>query len=72
MYLHSVASNSEATPLVITCENEEKINKPGFHYFPAVPCYLEEWVKESKAQQFFYEEGTGYVKDGAHGMELCY
>lgn len=52
MYLHAEASKDESTPLVITCENEDRINEPGFNLFPAVPCYLEEWVKENKHQQF--------------------
>ena len=52
MYLHAEASKDESTPLVITCENEDRIHEPGFNLFPAVPCYLEEWVKENKHQQF--------------------
>ena len=71
MYLHSEAAEEEGTPLVITCENEDRINQPGFHYFPAVPCYLEEWVKENKHQEFHYDEKTGYVHDYAHEWELC-
>ena len=71
MYLHSQAAEEEATPLVITCENEDRINQPGFNYFPAVPCYLDEWVKESQHQQFHYEESTGVIKDFAHEWELC-
>ena len=71
MYLHSEAAEEEGTPLVITCENEDRINEPGFHYFPAVPCYLDEWVKENKHQQFHYVEETGVVKDYAHEWELC-
>tara|TARA_B110000977_G_scaffold196404_1_gene276702 strand:+ start:556 stop:726 length:171 start_codon:yes stop_codon:yes gene_type:complete len=50
MYLHSVASEGEGTPLVLTCENEERISQPTFNKWPAVPCYLEEWVKERKDQ----------------------
>ena len=71
MYLHSEAAEEEGTPLVITCENEDRINQPGFNYFPAVPCYLDEWVKESPHQQYTYEEKTGVVKDMAHEWELC-
>jgi len=71
MYLHSVAAEEEGTPLVITCENEDRISAPGFHYFPAVPCYLDEWVKENPHQEFHYEESTGYVRDDAHHWELC-
>lgn len=57
--------------MVITCENEERIHAPGFSYFPAVPCYLEEWVKENKHQEFHYVEEGGYIKDMAHEWELC-
>lgn len=71
MYFHSVASNEEGTELVITCENEDRINQPGFNYFPAVPCYLEEWVKENPHQQFSYEETKGTLKDFKHEWELC-
>lgn len=71
MYLHSVAAEEEGTPLVITCENEDRISAAGFNYFPAVPCYLEEWVKENKHQEFHWVEETGYVKDFAHEWELC-
>jgi len=71
MYLHSEAAEEEATPLVITCENEDRINQPGFNYFPAVPCYLDEWVKENKHQEFYYYEETGFIKDAAHDWELC-
>ena len=39
--------------------------------YPAVPCYLEEWVKDTKHQQFFYDIESGVIKDGAHGFELC-
>jgi len=71
MYLHSVAAEEEGTPLIITCENEDRIAAPGFSLFPAVPCYLEEWVKENKHMEFHYEEETGYIKDFAHEWELC-
>lgn len=71
MYLHSEAAESESTPLVITCENEDRINAPGFNYFPAVPCYLEEWVKENQHQEFSWNEQTGFIKDAAHEWELC-
>ena len=71
MYIHSEAAEEEGTPLVITCENEDRINQPGFNYFPAVPCYLDEWVKENKHQQYHYVEETGVVKDFAHEWELC-
>ena len=71
MYLHSVAAEEEETPLVITCENEDRIGAPGFDYFPAVPCYLEEWVKENKHQEFHWVEDTKYIKDFAHEWELC-
>jgi len=71
MYLHSVAAEEEGTPLVITCENEDRIDAPGFNYFPAVPCYLEEWVKENKHQEFHWVEDSGFIKDFAHEWELC-
>ena len=71
MYLHSVAAEEEGTPLVITCENEDRITAAGFNYFPAVPCYLEEWVKENKHQEFHYVEDTGHIQDFAHEWELC-
>jgi len=71
MYLHSEAAEAEGTPMVITCENEDRINAPGFNYFPAVPCYLDEWVKENPHQEFFWNEQTGFIKDGAHNWELC-
>lgn len=71
MYLHSVAAEEEGTPLVITCENEERIAASGFSYFPAVPCYLEEWVKDNRHQEFHYVEETEYIKDFAHEWELC-
>ena len=71
MYIHSEAAEEESTPLVITCENEDRINEPGFHYYPAVPCYLDEWVKENKHQQFTYEEKNHTVKDMHHEWELC-
>jgi len=58
MYIHSEAAEEEGTPLVITCENEDRINEPGFNYFPAVPCYLDEWVKENMHQQFHYVENS--------------
>lgn len=70
MYLHSVESAEEATPLTITCENEDRIHAPGFNYFPAVPCYLEEWVKENKHQEFHMTD-SGLIKDAAHEWELC-
>lgn len=74
MYLHAETA-SEHEPLVITCENEDRINAPGFNYFPAVPCYLDEWVKENKHQEFHYVEDattqTGLLKDFAHEWELC-
>lgn len=72
MYLHSDAAEEEGEPLVITCENEDRIGAPGFNYFPAVPCYLDEWVKENPHQEFSW---TGYdngvIKDAAHSWELC-
>ena len=71
MYIHSEAAEEESTPLVITCENEDRINQPGFNYFPAVPCYLDEWVKENKHQSFTFDEKTGFIKDMAHEWELC-
>jgi FKBP-type peptidyl-prolyl cis-trans isomerase 2 len=71
MYLHSVAAEEEGTPLVITCENEERISAPGFNYFPAVPCYLDEWTKDNKHQEFHYVEATEYIQDFAHEWELC-
>lgn len=71
MYLHSEAAEEEGTPLVITCENEDRINEPGFNYFPAVPCYLDEWVKENQHQQFSYEEHNQTIKDAKHDWELC-
>jgi len=71
MYLHSVASNEEETPLVLTCEDEDRIAESDFHTYPSVPCYLEEWVKENKNQQFHYVEGSGVVKDFAKEWELC-
>ena len=71
MYLHSEAAEEEGTSLVITCENEDRINQPGFNYFPAVPCYLDEWVKENKHQEFYFYEESGYLKDAAHDWELC-
>lgn len=70
MYLHSVEGEGEATPLVITCENEDRIHAPGFNYFPAVPCYLEEWVKENKHQEFHMTD-SGLILDAAHEWELC-
>jgi len=71
MYLHSVASDHESTPLVITCENEDKVNDPSFKNFPAAPCYLEEWVKDNKNQQFIFDRESGVIKDAAHSFELC-
>lgn len=56
---------------MITCENEDRIAAAGFSNFPAVPCYLEEWVKENKNQSFHYVEDTGYIKDFANEWELC-
>ena len=56
--------------MVITCENEDRINQPGFNYFPAVPCYLDEWVKENKHQEFYYYEDSEFIKDAAHDWEL--
>merc|ERR1719453_1504424 len=74
MYLHAETA-SDHEPLTITCENEDRINAPGFNYFPAVPCYLDEWVKENKHQEFHYVENadklTGRLKDFAHEWELC-
>jgi len=69
--LHSEASEEESTPLAITCEDEDIINASNFTAFPAVPCYLEEWVKENQNQQFQYDEASGAIKDLAHGWELC-
>lgn len=71
MYIHSEAAEEEFTPLVITCENEDRIHAPGFNLFPVVPCYLDEWVKESKHQEFYYYEDTKSIKDAAHGWEVC-
>ena len=71
MYLHSVASHEEDTPLVLTCEDEERIAEADFSSFPSVPCYLEEWVKENKHQQFHYVEADGAIKDFANEWELC-
>jgi hypothetical protein len=71
MYIHSVAAEEESTPLVITCENEDRIDAPGFNYFPAVPCYLDEFVKDNEHQQFTWEEKTGFLKDVAHEWEVC-
>lgn len=48
---------------MITCEHEEANT--------LAPCYLEEWVKDTPAQQFFYDIETGMIKDGALGYELC-
>jgi len=74
MYLHAETA-TEHEPLVITCENEDRITATGFNYFPAVPCYLDEWVKENKHQEFHYVEDTttqtGLLKDFAHEWELC-
>jgi hypothetical protein len=50
MYLHSVASHEEGTPLTMDCESDGKTGDHDFHHFPSVPCYLEEWVKEDKSQ----------------------
>merc|ERR1719213_789516 len=55
----------------MTCENEDKIADPGFKNFPAVPCYLEEWVKDNKNQQFIFDRESGIIKDAAHSFELC-
>lgn len=52
-YLHSVASEGgQDVPLVLTCENDSEAD-------PALPCYLEEWVKDNKHQQFHFDEATG-------------
>lgn len=71
MYIHSEAAEEESTPLVITCENEDRIHEPGFNYFPVVPCYLDEWVKENKHQEYYYYEDSKAIKDAAHGWDLC-
>lgn len=72
MYFHSVASQEEGTPLVIDCENEDRVNSYWFSYYPAVNCYLEEWVKETKSQEFFWHEDTKAIHDGDKNWELCY
>lgn len=71
MYFHSEAGEAQGKDLVISCENEDRIDKPGFNRFPVVPCYLDEWVKENKHQQFSYEESTGVVKGMKRDWELC-
>lgn len=62
-YIHSVAAEDQTPPLVITCEDDQRKNSAWFNMFPALPCYLEEWVKDDPAQLFTFDEAAGTIKD---------
>jgi len=70
MYIHLDESNSEDTPLVLTCENSWRPKRSWWRRWPSIPCYVEEWVKENKNQEFFFDEPTKTIKDGEREWHL--
>lgn len=71
MYLHLEESAEEDTPLVLTCENSWRPARPWWRRWPAIPCYVEEWVKENKNQEFIFDEATSSIKDGEREWKLA-
>merc|ERR1711898_22035 len=71
-YLHAKESESESTPLVFFCENSWRPLRSWWRRWPIIPCYLDEWTKEDKNQEFFYEETGKTIHDGQREWKLCH
>lgn len=56
--------------LVLTCQDDEWVSDQEFHTFPGIHCYLEEFVRDEPAQQWYFDEKTGFIKDGKYGFHL--
>lgn len=69
MSLH-IAKEMAGQDLVLCCEDEDKMNLPEFKKFPAIQCYLEEYVKGDPNQLWVWDDYTFYLKNVATGMYL--
>lgn len=69
MSLH-IAKDLGATDLVLCCQDDDGMKAPGFKKFPALQCYLEEYVKGDPYQLWVWDDVTFYLKNVATGMYL--
>lgn len=70
MYIHAEESAQEDTPLVLDCENTYRPTRTYWRRWPIIPCYLDEWVKENKNQEFYYNEDDHSIKDAEREWKL--
>lgn len=69
MSLH-IAKEMAGQDLVLCCEDDDKMSTPEFKKFPALQCYLEEYVKGDQNQLWVWDDWTYYLKNVATGMYL--
>ena len=72
MYIHAEESASEDTPLVLSCENSLRPNRSYWRRWPIIPCFLDEWTKEDKNQEFTYTESDKTIHDNEREWKLCH
>ena len=69
MSLH-IAKDLGTQDLVLTCQDDDGMKAPGFEKFPALQCYLEEYIKGDTNQLWVWDPDTFYLKNVATGMYL--
>lgn len=69
MSLH-IAKDLGGQDLVLCCQDDEYMTSANFAKWPAIQCYLEEYVKYDKNQLWVWDENTFYLKNVATGFSL--
>ena len=69
MSLH-IAKDLGAQDLVLTCQDDEGLVSPNFKFFPALQCYLEDYVKGDQNQLWVWDPDTFFLMNVATKMYL--
>lgn len=69
MSLH-IAKEMGGQDLVLCCQDDDAMKASSFEKFPALQCYLEEYIKGDQNQLWVWDPDTFYLKNVATGMYL--
>jgi len=69
MSLH-IAKEMGGQDLVLCCQDDDAMKASNFEKFPALQCYLEEYIKGDQNQLWVWDPDTFYLKNVATGMYL--